>query len=171
MRGARIEDILKFISRNSEYVASYQSVLLVCGTNNVETDSEESIVHQLRELCHFILSLNPSCVVIISSLIPRPSIDHFYGPKIVNINAKLKQQVTTWDGQTFVIPSYKLFVLSGKVEMKYYCSDGVHFNELGSKRIKQYISQMFVKFSHKPATLTFGSTQSYSRREWSLLVL
>ena len=167
LRGAKVEDVMTVFSKKHETTRRYDAVFVLCGGNNIEVDPPDEIIRKLHELTKVILSINPKCIIIISSLIPRPRIDDNCKQKFIETNRLIQLECPKWDRTIFSVPTYKLFVSGGNIVHNYFCSDAVHLNIEGYKRLKQYICQMLSKFAYKPRRLVHGETHSYHRRDWS----
>jgi lysophospholipase L1-like esterase len=165
LSGIRLEELAIRIRRIIPETQRPNTVLIHCGTNNIERDDPESIGLKIKEIIDEIKRPCSSTTVIVSAILPRPRDDELVRHKVKNVNVKLKANCPSW-GAVF-IATHRLMLKYGHPQSCYY-RDGLHLNKEGTKRLRQFFSQRLAERGNKP-TNDQTKTTYLRRSQWSSL--
>ena len=101
-RGATVTDIIRDVRRGYIKIGGHNAVLLHVGTNSLRVKRNscapepdflipaKDVIAQLTQLRDAIRAINYHCIIIFSSILPRPCDHDQTGPEIELINAAMK---------------------------------------------------------------------------------
>jgi lysophospholipase L1-like esterase len=163
LSGAKLDEIVPFLKKNRYILDGIETILLLCGTNNISKNSTDEVINKIRQIFEYIRSATCGTTILISSILPRPIDDALHGHKVKLINRSLKFSCRSW-GAKFVA-SHKLMLKHGKPVSEFY-HDGLHLSEAGTRRLRQYLSQRLADLGNKPANDN-NSSHYLKRPQWS----
>jgi hypothetical protein len=164
LSGIRLEELNKFLSNNKSIITKARSILIHCGTNNIVSDSEPTIIDKFKIILTTLTNYNKDAHIMISTILARPLDHNKYGPKCASINRRLRE-LSKVDNFS-VVMSHKITLKAGKpiTDMFY---DGLHLNQPAVKKLRQYLSQRLAEYGSKPESIISGKTYYLRRCEWS----
>jgi lysophospholipase L1-like esterase len=163
LSGAKIDELSRFLFFHTSILNNTECILIHCGTNNINKNTPSEIVSKLESLINKIKETNPTLTILLSAILPRPIDNTTTGESVKYVNMELKKLCPLW-GVCFVA-SYKMMFRRGTPVEAYY-QDGLHLNENGTRRLRQYFSQRLADLGKKPENDLMKSI--YLRRsEWS----
>jgi hypothetical protein len=149
----------------AKHPSTYQNgkvILLHCGTNDIPKTPIKDFIPKFKRLVDLIRINAPQIVIIVSAVLPRLRDDAIFYEKIKEVNFQVKKSCEEW--RVWFVPSNRLMLRNGKPIVDYYY-DGLHLNNHGIIRLKQYFSQKLSELGGKPTSV--NSTTSYQKRsEW-----
>jgi lysophospholipase L1-like esterase len=163
LSGIKLEELLKYLKHQTNRTIDAKSILIHCGTNNIERDEPNEIVRKIKNIIDEIHSKNPSVKILVSSILPRPIDDEKNGHKVKIVNGQLKRKCVEWGA--YFLASHKLMLKLGKPQVKFY-RDGLHLNKDGVKRLRQFFSQRLAERGTKPR-IDQHKTLYLRRADWS----
>lgn len=131
----RIENVLWRIYHGELDGYQAEKIVLMIGTNNLYTDSENDIVEGLRFLLSAIKTRQPKADIKVMGILPRRDGEK----KVITINKMIRQMVKH-EGYRFVDASAPLLQKDGKINEKLF-RDGLHPNEDGYMKIAGIIAE------------------------------
>jgi hypothetical protein len=161
--GVSLEEMTKLISSYPSLISSVSTILLHCGTNNIEKDTTETILSKFEALVHVVKSINADAKILISSILPRPLDFSTLGFRATVINSSLKRKCLNWG--VYFVATHKMTLKFGKFCPEFY-QDGIHLNQPGVKRVRQFFCQRLAEFGSKPLD-NVGSTLYLKRWQWN----
>jgi lysophospholipase L1-like esterase len=164
LSGVRLDELLEYVKSNPLLLENRESILILCGTNNIQKNTPENVLNKMKNLVEYLLSVNPRPQVIISAILPRPLDYATSHPIIKQINKELNRLCPRWGAK--YIASFKLFIKYGRPVDDYY-SDGLHLNANGTRRLRQFLSQRLAELGNKPSQEMSGINTYLKRSIWS----
>lgn len=131
----RIENVLWRIYHGELDGYEAEKIVLLIGTNNLDSHTDEEIVEGIRFLLAALPSRQPKATIQLVGILPRRGKEG----RIKKINRAL-QDVAEKAGDLYVNPGSLLLGKEGKIEESWF-GDGLHPNEEGYKRIAKMIAK------------------------------
>ena len=127
--GDRVQHII-WRAENMEFEHSIKSVLLQCGTNNIENDSSFDIVNGIICAALIILQRNKSTSVIISGLLPRGEKNTNIRKLIKSVNIMLSKECSklAYYNIFFLEPSTSCIEKNGDLDLALFSNDKLHLH-------------------------------------------
>ena len=145
--GITINRLYKKLSTSLQSWNNYDVILLHVGTNDIVNKSEIVIMDDFTRLLKLIMTQNPGCTIVVSSVLPRIVDFDFTIHKIFFINQQL-QQLCLQLGIEFLY-TFSSFVSNQLYPIRnlYAFRDGgLHLNQNGSKILRLRFCQCISKF-------------------------
>lgn len=139
IRGGRVMDIANAITQNIIKVTNFSSILLHCGTNDINISTPEQILSHVGKLVEIIQRLNPNCKVFISAIISRPCDILQTQRNVVEVNKKL--QVFCVGHNLNFIASYRKFCKAHMPIPKFFAKDGLHLSYQGVLQLSRSLAR------------------------------
>jgi lysophospholipase L1-like esterase len=137
--------------------------MIHCGTNNIQNDVRTVIINKIKSLIDELRKNNPTAIILVSDILARPKDHATSGVKVIDINNALRIHVPLWGCK--LVASHKLTFKNNKPVADLY-DDGLHLNQKGSIKLRQFINQRLAEFGTKPVNQCHNAT--YLRRsQWS----
>ena len=134
------------IASGTVQVCGFETLLVHVGTHDIPSPfsgsvkSIASIVADFEALFSVIRSLNPSCMIVFSAILPRP-VDHLHSwYRVQQVNHGLRSLCFRKSNVVFN-PSYKFFVSHGLPVPQYFSMDSLHLSQPGVSRLRQAFQQ------------------------------
>jgi lysophospholipase L1-like esterase len=121
-------------------------VILHCGTNDLQTKSQQEITKETGELCDSILAISPNTDITVSSILTRKDNQ---GNKIAEVNDQLR---------LLCLEKNFKFLLHANIDNKCLNRSGLHLNKLGDSIFAKNIIGAIKCFSLKSDRLQNCST-------------
>ncbi|MEG1999363.1 MAG: SGNH/GDSL hydrolase family protein, partial [Bacteroidales bacterium] len=131
----RIENVLWRVYHDELDGFNTEKIVLMIGTNNFETNSDQEIVDGLRFLLAAIKYRQPKATIKIMGILPRRAMEE----RVRNINVMIRQMAEK-DGYKFADVSSLLVNNSGMINESLF-NDGLHPNERGYSLIASKIAE------------------------------
>lgn len=138
-KGITIEQLAVRIKQDKiPHLAGKRLVLTHVGTNNVETDSPESMVAKTNFLIDMIRAKLPEVPIMISLIIPRPKDFDVLGKTVLKYNYMMydlskRLKITC-------LPTYRKFLFDRRPISKLYAGDKLHLKPDGITVLTSYFS-------------------------------
>jgi hypothetical protein len=163
LSGINLEELTRMVRQNPDLCKNYKTILIHCGTNNIQKDSKETIVLKFKLLIDEIRIINPSVNLLISDILARP-IDHTsHGQRVIETNCLLRGKIPLWN--CHLVASHKISFRNCKPVPELFL-DGLHLNQNGTMKLKQFLSQRLSEYGTKP--ISHRCSSLYLRRhQWS----
>lgn len=143
-RGDTISKLTRRIQSHQAALKPYDYVILHVGTNDIANRASfREIISDFGNLIAVCKNENPSIEIIISAIIPRP-IDHkISDPVIREVNSYLNKKMSKTMNFRFIC-TYRPFTYCGKIRIELYAKldGGLHLNNAGTNRLKQFFVQV-----------------------------
>lgn len=132
----RIENVLWRIYHGELDGYQAKKIFLLMGTNNLETNTDDEIIHGINELVHAIHFRQPKARIYVIGILPRA----WHEPRISNLNKDLQTQLRATEA-TFIDMSSEFVQTDGKI-IKELFSDGLHPNREGYQRMANILGKI-----------------------------
>ena len=161
-RGARIIDLIALISSNPLAFCQYETILVHCGTNDIQSVSCEDILKSYKSLVDLLHLHCPYAHILLSAILPRSIDDDKTGASVKFINSELRTLSITLGFH--LIPSFRVVLHAGKIQGALFCKDKLHLSCKGIYLLHQLFCSHLSKFN-SPSTQIQGS-KSVFKRHW-----
>lgn len=132
----RIENVLWRVYHDELSGFEAEKVVLMIGTNNLGTNTNEDIVEGLRFLLSAIRERQPKADIKVVGILPRRNDEQ----KVKAINLLIKQMAVK-NGYKFCDVGEHLLQRNGKIDETLFIGDGLHPNEKGYKLMAKTIAE------------------------------
>lgn len=132
----RIENVLWRVYHDELDGYEADKIVLMIGTNNMGTSSDEEIVEGLGFLLSAIHSRQPKATIKVVGILPRRDKEVW----VSAINSQIKQ-MTEKSGYLFTDAGTALLKKDGKIDESLFVGDGLHPNEKGYKLIAKKVAK------------------------------
>jgi lysophospholipase L1-like esterase len=162
LSGAKLDDVTRLMPDIISSCPNTSSVLIHCGTNDVDSFDLDEIVSKFENLIKTINNINPETKILISSILPKFDKNGESDPRISKINKAIWDKCASW--RCFFVASFK--VLSHEDEpCSAYFLDGIHLNKDATLRVRQFMTQRLAEWGNKPQS-PFSSATYLKRSQW-----
>ena len=151
-RGATALTLIDKLNSGEACVDDYKLIILLIGGNDVDTKySVRTLCADILDVIELIRRFNKDAHITVLSVLPRlspkNSTTRDYMDKAVDLNKALSKRLRDMENVSFARVHKKFLVEGSRWEpnAEFYSADGVHFNDMGVRRLAGMINSIFEK--------------------------
>ena len=149
IRGDRVENVLWRL-RNTRLNSNVKTVLIHCGTNNLDHNTPTDIVNGLMNTAPLIHLHHPHIKIIISGILPRDDIHSPRRHRIAIINGMLKERCAETSNVYFLEHDHDWTWDDGRINANFYYVDDLHLVAKGNYKFAKKICSFICNLNNRP---------------------